>query len=292
MEKYKNQLEELVKERTEELAVTNEELRSINEQLVIRTEKLEIALGQIKEAQHHVIQTEKMASIGVLTTGVAHEINNPLNYIQSGIYGLENMVNDDFSAEKYENSQEFIKTIITYMQSGVDRVAAIVERLNHFSSFNESNHLPCHLHQIIDNCLLMLNNKIVNRIDIIKNYTDEPFIVKGNEGRLHQAILNFLINSVDSILDKGKIIISSVLKSNFIEISIIDDGGGIKDEHIHRIFDPFYTTKEPGEGIGLGLSICYKVISEHGGSINIKSLPEKGTEAKIILPVSSLMDKE
>ncbi|MCB2195197.1 MAG: PAS domain S-box protein [Bacteroidetes bacterium] len=280
LEKYRNHLEFLVKERTEELETTNEELTSTNEELHNQREELETVLANLKKTQKQLIHSEKMASLGVLAAGVAHEINNPLNFIKGGAVGLEDYFNENLTDHKEE-----ISPLIEGINIGIDRAANIVKSLNHYSRKNDTKLVDCDMHMIIDNCIVMLQNQTKNRIEVQKVYTEKDHVITGNEGKLHQVIINVLTNAIQSIEGKGTINIRTQTSNEKVLISIKDTGQGIPKDIISKIFDPFFTTKDPGKGTGLGLSISYSILEEHNGTIDIKSKVGKGTEAVIKLPL-------
>jgi PAS domain S-box-containing protein len=277
--KHQNNLEQLVDERTEELKINNVELIEANKELNAQRLELEEVLNNFRSAQKQLVQAEKMASLGVLAAGVAHEINNPLNFINGGIQAINNYFVDNLS-DHLEN----VNPLINAVNIGVIRAADIVKSLNRFSRQTESTSENCDIHSIIDNCLVMLNIQTKNRIDIIKQFTTDSFKIVANEGRLYQAILNILSNAIQAIDDKGSITITTVLLENELVLTISDSGLGIPKENLSRIFDPFYTTKEPGKGTGLGLSISYEIIKEFNGSVEIQSEVKKGTNVIIKLP--------
>ncbi len=239
----------------------------------------ERAIDQLKEAQAQLIQSEKMASLGILTAGVAHELNNPLNYIVGGYTAIHNHLNEEELLDKAE-----IEEYLDWIKTGSDRATKIVKSLNLFSRSNEDNTEVCDIHLIIDDCLLMLQNKFKDRIIITKEYTDTPAEVPGNNGKLHQAILNLLANAVDAISEKGEITIETKSQKDRLNIIISDNGCGISGENLKKVMDPFFTTKPPGEGTGLGLSITHSIIQEHEGSLTLQSTPDAGTKVKISLP--------
>lgn len=280
-------LEEQVVLRTQEIENQKRELQATNNILYQQKEELSETVHQLKETQRQLVESEKMASLGILTAGVAHEINNPLNFIQAGIYGLENYFEDNPDCSKNCNSQDEVSTILDRMKIGVSRVSGIVTSLNHFSRQTESIDQDCDIQTIIDNCLLILNNQIKYKAEIKKNYNADNSIIVGNEGKLHQLFLNIIGNSIHAINDKGTIEITTDYSNNILKVSIKDNGCGISKENLEKIFDPFFTTKEVGVGTGLGLSIAYGIVKDHNGSIEFKSEVGFGTEAIIKLPKNS-----
>lgn len=280
LEKYRKKLEILVKDRTEELATANEELKSTNEELLNQREELEAVLINLQQTQSQLIQSEKMASLGVLAAGVAHEINNPLNFIQGGIFGLQ----EYFKNNLFDHQKE-VAPFMEAIDEGVSRASNIVTSLNHYSRKDESNEVDCNMHEIIDNCLTILHNTIKKRVSIEKELNAKPEIIKGNEGKLHQAILNILTNAVQAIDKEGVIEIKTYTDKNIFNLSIRDTGCGIDNKNLYKIFDPFFTTKDPGEGTGLGLSITLNIINEHNGDIKVNSKLTEGSTFFIELPV-------
>jgi PAS domain S-box-containing protein len=286
LENYRDKLEELVRKRTKALNQSNSELQIANELLINQKEELTLTLDKLKNTQEKMIHQEKMASLGILTSGVGHEINNPLNFIQAGIYSIESFFEDFEDCNEICDHKDQLIKITESMQIGVDRVNNIVSGLNHFSRQSSNYNENCDIHTIIENCLVILNNQYKHRIEINKEFAEEDFIIRGNEGKLHQVFINILINSIHAIKDKGEITIRSERINNHILVKVIDTGTGISKEHISKIFDPFFTTKEAGKGTGLGLSISYGIIKEHGGLLNYKSENGNGTEAIIQLPLN------
>lgn len=282
LETYRNHLELLVKERTEELEAVNEELTSANEELYNQREKLIETLQELKNAQQTLIQSEKMASLGLLAAGVAHEINNPLNFIQGGIIAIEGYINDKFKAQKSE-----LQPLVDAIKEGVKRSAQIVRSLNQYSRADYTKHSNVDLHRVIDNCLILLSNQYRDRIEIIKHYNEDSTSIYCNEGQIHQSFMNILINAIQAIDGTGKITITTKSTDKTCRVIFEDTGCGIDQENLTKIFDPFFTTKEPGVGTGLGLSITYNIIKEHKGNINIHSERGKGTKVTVVLPKSS-----
>ncbi|MFN8259177.1 MAG: ATP-binding protein [Bacteroidales bacterium] len=265
----------------EALNKTNGELILSNKVIQHQKDELEKTLNELREAQTQLIQSEKMASIGTLTAGVAHEINNPLNYLMGAGSGLE-----DYFAINGSSDKGRTDFLLSSIRVGIERISNIVNGLNHFSRNNENLDEVCDIHSIIDNCLVILQNKIKHKAVIEKKYSINPLIIKGNLGKLHQAFLNILTNSVQAIPVKGNIEIKTLFDENLVSIEITDDGVGIEKKNIKQVTDPFFTTKPPGEGTGLGLSISYTIIKEHGGKLEIESELNKGTKVKITLPTN------
>lgn len=277
---HKENLEQLVKERTDELAKAVEELKISNTELHAQRKQLELTLQQLQDAQQQLIQSEKMASLGILTAGVAHEINNPINYIFNGAAVIEQVLKD-----KYEEEAKDLAPFFHAINTGVKRVTDIVKSMSMYSRNEKLPFAKCNMHEAIDNCLTILLGEYKHRIEIIKNFSSQIPFVYANEGKIHQALLNVLANAIQSIDDKGFITIqTSVTDNKWVTITITDTGKGIPDEEMKHIFDPFFTTKEPGKGTGLGLSITDKIISEHQGTITCESMLNKGTSFTIKLP--------
>lgn len=288
LKNHKDNLEQKVVERTHELEATNEELTTIIEELHQKNEivnhqnkEIEATLNHLKAIQVKLIQSEKMASLGVLTAGVAHEINNPLNFIMGSYHGLELFFNEVVPEYKEE-----VDVLLNAIKTGVDRATNIVQGLNQFSRDSHTLKEKCDLHSIIDNCLNMLLHQYKNKIVINKNYNPTDAIVIGNAGKLHQVFINVLTNAVQSIKNKGEISIETKQNKSHVHISINDTGCGIKSENLQNITDPFFTTKSPQEGTGLGLSITYNIIQEHKGQLAFESELKKGTSVKITLPIN------
>jgi PAS domain S-box-containing protein len=288
LENYRKNLEMVVHTRTEELEAMNEELKAYVDELYQHREVLETTVAKLKQTQKQLIETEKMASIGVLTAGVAHEINNPLNYIQGGIYSLESIINYPARFPNESKRQETEKFVLDNMQVGVSRIANIVKSLNHFSRTDYELNAPCNIHLILENCLQILHHEFENKTEIFRNYWPSELVVSGNDGKLHQVFMNLLSNANQAINAKGKITINTqfIEINKCIQIEIADNGTGISTENLPKIFDPFFTTKEAGKGTGLGLSIVYRIITDHNGKINIKSKQNIGTSVIIQIPLN------
>ncbi len=283
LEFYSDQLEILVIERTEELALSIEELRISNENLNTQRAELEQTLQELKNTENQLLLADKMASLGLLAAGIAHEINNPLNFIKGGIYGLESFFSDNLTTEKQEEALPLILAI----DKGIDRAADIVKSLNRFSRQTQNKSEECDLHAIIDDCLILMESQLKNRISVSRHYNAQKHKFLYNEGRVNQAILNLLTNASQAIEKEGKIAIHTYNEKKLLILSIQDDGCGIEQQNLKNIFDPFFTTKEPGKGTGLGLSITFQIIEEINGTIEYKSKPGEGTTVMVKIPLKT-----
>lgn len=288
LESHKDNLEKLIEHQTEslknaylDLKNTNSILSEQNEVINSKNKELEETLKNLKQTQTKLVQTYKMASLGVLTAGIAHEINNPLNYIKGAYVGL----NDYYSNNNLKN--EDITFLLESIKVGLDKTKNIVDGLNQFSRTNKSFDESCNIHNIIDNCLTMLSNQYKYKVDITQDYQAKTSSILGNNGRLHQVFNNILRNAIQAIDESGIINIKTFNEDGFIVINIIDNGQGISKKNLDQITDPFFTTKDPGEGTGLGLSISYSIVQEHKGFITFDSELQKGTTVTLKFPNSN-----
>ena len=276
---HRRDLEKLVEMRTDELAIVNEGLRAINLELteksrLVKRQNLELiqAMDNLKSAQAKLIQAEKMTSLGTLTGGVAHEINNPLNFIFGGYSGLKSY----FETENLPE-EETTRFLLDSIRTGVERVTGIVKALNEFSRTGEGVIEPCDLHGIINNCILIMESQWMHRIVARKDFAESLPIISGSSSKLHQLFVSVLQNSTHAIAGKGEIELRTLHDDKFVTVILTDNGEGIKPEHLDKVMDPFFTTKEPGKGTGMGLSICYQIMKEHHGAMEIQSEFQKGT---------------
>jgi len=310
--KYQNHLKDIVSEQTKELKEKHDELISRNIKIENQNQVLEKAFVRLENTKLQLIQSEKMASLGTLTAGLAHEINNPINFISNGIEGLNEHLSDIINLlNKYRNIDknnvtaeiESIKNIENQLEieysiatvekmnaiihAGVTRTVEIVKSLRNFSSFDNNLIMDVNVHENIDNTLVMLYYGYKDKVEIVKKFHHNLPQIKSNSGKINQIIMNILSNAVQSINESGTIFIETGvdLQKNNIFVSIKDTGIGISHENITKIYDPFFTTKEIGKGIGIGLSIVYNFITELKGSIDVKSTENVGTEFIITLPI-------
>ncbi|MFK7951913.1 MAG: ATP-binding protein [Ekhidna sp.] len=267
LKRSKVKLEGIVAERTSRLAKANTELIT-----TIKEKEL---------AQQRLIQSEKMAALGTMSSGMGHEINNPLNIISQSLQGLER----ELDQAKLDNPSVFFD-YINFMNNAVERATAIIKSLSNLSRSTPSFDDDCDIHSIIDDCILLLQNKMQEKVTVLKSFQKEDAILKGNSGKLHQIFFNLISNAEQAIEKSGEITISTYRHANEQVILVSDTGSGITIENQRKIFDPFFTTKEQGKGTGLGLSICHDIVKEHKGTIEVKSVQDKGTEFRISLPLN------
>ena len=273
LEKYKVHLESIIQERTQNL-------EQVNNDISTQKNELKSALDKLQNTQDKLIQSEKMASLGLLTSGIAHEINNPLNYIKGGIHGISLHIKN----QKEVTANENIEGLLNGVNDGVNRIVKIINSLNQYVHTKDQYHGNCNLNVILDNCLVMLNNEILYRITIEKHLDPNINSFVGNPGKMNQAFLNILTNAIQAIPDKGRIFIKSEKIGDNIVITFQDNGIGIPEDVLPNISDPFFTTKDVGEGLGLGLFTVYYVIKEHSGNIAFESKVGFGTTITITLP--------
>jgi len=290
-----------------------------------QAKELETTLNELKKAQMQVIQSEKMSSLGQLVAGIAHEINNPVNFIHGNLTHLDEYTqnllrmielyqqrhpsNDpEVQAMAEEIDLEFvtedIQKIVSSMKVGTDRIRDIVVSLRNFSRMDEADFKDVDIHEGIESTLLILQHRIKDRSDrpavvVIKDYATLPK-VECFPGQLNQVFMNILVNALDALEDmntkrsyqelkdtRAQITIrTSAIDNQWVEVAIADNGIGMPDRVKQRIFDPFFTTKPMGKGTGLGMSISYHIITEkHGGKIQCFSTPGSGTEFVIQIPI-------
>jgi two-component system NtrC family sensor kinase len=257
---------------------------------------LEKTNQELKETQAQLVQSEKMASLGSLVAGIAHEINTPIGAVSSmydtlsrTLRNLHDVLRAKLSTE-YEQLPE-LKSAFKVVQdsnhvikSGTDRVTNLVKRLKSFARLDEAELKTADIHEGLEDTLALIHHEIKHNITVTKNFGKIPPI-SCYPGKLNQVYLNLLINSKHAIKGKGTIDLTTFARDNKVHIVIKDSGIGIPNQNLAKIFDPGFTTKGRGIGAGLGLSICYQIIQEHRGEIEAKSEVGKGTEFTIILPM-------
>ena len=299
-------LETLVKNRTAELQARNTELSELN--------------ARLSATQEQLLQSEKMASIGQLAAGVAHEINNPIGYVHSNLGSLEGYLTDLFQIldayvavesqlpanapaaaelrrQKTSLDLEFLREDIPKLMAeskeGITRVKKIVQDLKDFSHVDSSREWKwADLHHGLDSTLNVVNNEIKYKADVVKEYGVLPQ-VECLPSELNQVFLNLLVNAAHAMPDgvRGSITLRSGCDDHQVWIEVEDTGSGIAPENLKRIFDPFFTTKPIGKGTGLGLSLSYGIVKKHGGGIAVSSELGRGTTFRVTLPICQVHEE-
>jgi signal transduction histidine kinase len=319
LEEYSHTLKEKVKERTFELSEKNDKLKD-------QAIKLQKALEELKQTQTQLIQTEKMSSLGQLVAGVAHEINNPVNFIYGNLKHAseytEHLLHlialyQDSNPSPKPEIQNYIEEIeleylledlpklFSSMQLGANRIREIILSLRSFSRLDEADMKSVDIHEGIESTLLILQNRLNKKVDdsgiqVIKKYGKLP-LVECYPGQLNQVFMNVIANAIDALERRDShrsqtqmkensstiFIVTEVIDRDWIRIRIADNGTGVTEEVHTKLFDPFFTTKPIGSGTGLGLSISYQiVVKKHGGQLNCVSALGQGAEFIIEIPVN------
>lgn len=293
-------------------------LNAMKQTVLQRTKELTKAYKALKASQAQLIQSEKMASLGQMVAGIAHEINTPLGYVRNNVETMQsfftqsqtlvtvyqNLVDAMMAAEPdvatiaahtqtiedtseiFQNVElnEEIQHIFPDSLYGLDQIAELVRSLKDFSRLDQAKVANINLNECLESTLVIAKNPLKYKVTVRKEYSDIPRI-SCSPSRINQVFLNLLVNAAQAIEDKGIILIKTYCDSDNIYIVIQDNGKGIVKENLQKIFDPFFTTKPIGEGTGLGLSISYKIIEEHGGKMKVASEVGKGTRFTISLPI-------
>jgi two-component system NtrC family sensor kinase len=271
------------------------------EELVQANQDLQEANRRLKETQAQLIQNEKMASLGQLVAGIAHEINNPLAFVVNNLFIVETGLDDlgpelePSLAEPSLRKLRKVRTRLGEMREGLDRVKELVLDLRTFSRLDEGEFKTVDVVETIDAVLLLFKHKMSGRIAVERHYVPERTL-HCYAGRLHQVLMNLIANAVDAIAaggkaGEGKIVITTSQTSEDFMIAVRDTGAGIAESIRSRIFDPFFTTKPVGQGTGLGLAISYGIVQDHGGSIEVQSEEGVGTEFIVKIPRSLEMQR-
>jgi len=289
-------------ERRKELAEAHEGLKQLNETLEdrvrARTKELEQANRDLRETQAQLVQSSKMASIGMLAAGVAHEINTPIGAIHSNadverraVDVIRGILQDPALVKKLghqprlDRAFKIFEDVNRITLEATERVTRIIQSLKSFARLDQAELELVDLHEGLESTLTLIDHLMKDRIKVIKNYGKLPK-VQCYASQINQVFANVLANAVQAIEETGSITITTYQDGSYVLIQVADTGVGIRTEHLDRIFDPGFTTKGVRVGIGLGLSITYRVIENHHGSIHVQSEPGKGTIFTIRLPIA------
>lgn len=321
LSKHRQHLETLVTERTAEISKTNnllqleiDERQKTQQMLAQKNDELTSALEQLKQSQAKILQQDKMASIGQLAAGIAHEINNPAGFVAGNLQSLmrsitaisdyfqyiktlertsantmdTNKLFSHFSTFEKEHKINLVMTslqpLITDCQDGVERIKKIVNNLRTFSHIDEAINKPTNINDELDNTLNIVATELNRKAQVHKQYGKLP-LINAYPQQLNQAFTNILVNAAQAISAPGMITIKTWAQADDIYIKITDNGCGMSQSALSHIFEPFYTSKDVGKGTGLGLSITYDIIKQHQGEITVISQIDNGSAFTIRLPI-------
>jgi signal transduction histidine kinase len=238
-----------------------------------------------RELEVNLAQSDRLACMGMLAAGVAHEINNPLAYVMLHLEAIQSQLEVLVDQGADPEMGEWVSSAL----EGTGRIASIVKDLKSFSRVESGAHLMLDLRGIVDGAATMARNEIKHRARLVRDYQDVPPVL-GSEGRLSQVFLNLLVNAAQAIPDgdaeNNEIRVEIGLEHQRVVVRVRDSGHGLDSHHAERALEPFFTTKAPGEGTGLGLAICQRILTEHGGTIGLESVPGVGTEVTVRLPAA------
>lgn len=254
---------------------------SLFAEIAKQKEELKEALNKLQEAQVQLVQSEKMASLGQLVAGIAHEINTPLGAINSNNDMMKKCVD---TIEESPQSVSVLKKLMPINDNAIGRINTLVKSLKNFARLDEIEFQEADLNEGINSTLDLIRHETKDRIKVMKNFGEIP-LIKCHPNGINQVLMNILVNACQAIEDEGVISIASWHKDKNIFIKIADTGYGIAKTNLPKVFDPGFTTKGVGVGTGLGLSISYKIIKEHGGEITVTSEYGHGATFIIRLPL-------
>jgi len=321
-EKEESQLA-LVKLITEQNIVLEEKVNQRTQELGDKNIELGVTLEHLKDTQSQLVVAEKMASLGQLTAGIAHEINNPINFVSSNIKPLQMDISDILEVlnkyegiefedlkqkEKLQEIVEFkkeieydylkieINALLAGIEDGAKRTAEIVKGLKNFSHLDRSEFKLADINLGIESTLILLRSSISKDTEVVLNLGNLP-MVECFPGKLNQAFMNILNNAIQAIgkeksTKKHVLTISTYSSDNIVYVEFQDSGIGMNDEVKHKIFEPFFTTKDVGEGTGLGMSIVFGIIESHSGKITVDSKPGVGSKITLALPLKLDLEKD
>lgn len=301
LEAFNQNLEQKVNQRTAEIVAKNEQMQRVNMHL--------------KQAQQQLVQSEKLASMGQLAAGLAHEVNNPVSFVTSNLFTLKkycglyeellsliektvntedqtvkNKLQTDIQSLLLEQDMHFVSEdmadLLSDMEEGLQRVTDIVQNMSVFSRVDGDKKQFFNINDCIMSTHKMVKKQVTAKADLTLDLQELPD-VEINVGKINQVLTNLLINASQAMKTRGEIKVFTKLKDNKVLVYISDNGCGIAPAALTKIFDPFYTTKKEGEGTGLGLAISYDIVKEHGGELKVSSKQDKGTVFTLSLPLKT-----
>ena len=314
------------------LGVTLWRLRADNARLTSAHTQTEAELKQLQSSQAQVIHTTKLASLGQMVAGVAHELNTPLGFVKSNVEVVGDLLDDyrklvraydaavqycqqpvdlmfgadksslDLLVKHVEESRRKLfdarnavekspllteaKELLGDARDGITQLSALVQNLKGFARVDRDGIDAMDVNEGVESALMIAAHQLRDRIKVVRKLEAVPK-VRGMPSQLNQVFLNLITNAAQAMEDEGTLTVATRAGNNQVEIVFSDTGCGIPDDVLPKIFDPFFTTKAPGEGTGLGLSIVHKIVKSHGGSIKVRTTPNRGSEFTVVLPVES-----
>jgi signal transduction histidine kinase len=263
-------------------------LRGLEREVQQRNEALEAALAELKATQSQLVQSEKMAGLGLLVAGMAHEINNPINFAKNSVAIVERAWRElkplvEHNAASRE-AVEDLEASVGIVKTGVERTEQIVTQLKVFARKDQNRRVPCSVREGLESTLHLIRPTLGHHVRVHADLQSAG-LVNAVPSQLNQVWMNLLQNAAQAIGAAGEIWVASRDREHVVEISVRDSGPGIPAEHLSKLFEPFFTTKPVGQGTGLGLSVSYQIIQEAGGRIEVKSDEGRGAEFTVVLPL-------
>lgn len=286
------------------VASSCDQLQSALSEIGSRQTEQEQLLRKLETANNQLMQSEKLAAIGQLAAGVAHEINNPIGFVFSNLktlggYMVElislvdaiDRAGDIEELRRLKSDMDYdyirgdVEAVITESEDGIDRVKKIISALKDFSHIDEEEFRPADLHKGLETTLNVVNNELKYKAEVVKEYGDLPE-VECIQSQINQVMMNLLINAAHAMDEFGRITLRSGHENDWVWLEVEDTGKGIEPKTLNRIFEPFFTTKPVGKGTGLGLALSYSIVQKHHGRIDVRSVVGKGTVFRVWLPVA------
>jgi two-component system NtrC family sensor kinase len=266
-------------------------LEKQNKLLEDRNRELEQALSELGKTQSQLVLSEKMASLGRLLAGLAHELNNPVAFVYSNVKQLQKAINT--LAEKDQTGYKLaiaeVEDILTDTRQGANSLKNLVGNLKRFARSANDDWHEIDLNEVLETCLLIAGPELGHNVKVKRQLLGKHKVL-GHIGELQQVFLNLIINAAQAMSGAGHLQILTQVEADIVTITIVDNGGGIPADKQDNIFEPFFTTKAVGEGVGLGLSISRSIINRHGGKITFESREKEGSRFTVILPLADSME--
>lgn len=293
LEKKVRQIDEALQETTKKLQGSREELEAHEALLRLAFEDMRRIYDDLQKSQAQLVQADKLATIGLLSAGIAHEINNPLAAVKMAFALLKmradllHKIFQSVPVEKKDETEAAFADIQKFLQQGsecADNMQKIVQDIKMFSRSDKGTRNPENINRVIDSVISVVWSAVKYNVTLNKEYGELP-LVRCNAQQLGQVFLNLLVNASQAMDGRGSITLRTYLAGSVVKVDVIDTGPGIPADVKARIFEPFFTTKGPEKGTGLGLSISHDIIKKHNGTLEVESEVGKGTKFTVSLPI-------